>query len=201
QKEREGEQLQQQRSEAAKVRRAQQQCKARLIQERRVARAEARVAKAKEKANQAAKRAQKKRSQKAEKLLQSRIKLAKKDAKQGSKHPRKPIKKKKQVAEAVSSGEGSGAASPPPPIVLFLSGLAHITLPERTSLNASHDELGGADGLVLALDVAGTGHVTTYPSDEPTVSVQLPLAGSEGVPAHRVLGAGPCAGEGQVVGG
>ncbi|KAL2357592.1 hypothetical protein BJ546DRAFT_1058167 [Cryomyces antarcticus] len=94
--------------------------------------------------------------------------------------------------------------APRPQIVLFLSGLAHITLPERTSLNASHDEawiLGGADALVLALDVVGTGHVTTYPSDEPTVSVQLPFAGSGRVPAHRVLGAGPCAGEGQVVGG
>ena len=51
QREAEEEQLQLQKTEAAKARRASQQLKARLLQERRAARAEARASRAKEKAN------------------------------------------------------------------------------------------------------------------------------------------------------
>ena len=107
--------MQKQKAKAAELRRAQQQCKARLIQERRVARAEARVARAKEKANQTAKRAQKQRAQKAEKQLQARIKLAKRGKKEGLKPIQKAIRRNQQVVKAAGGGRIEGAASPPPP--------------------------------------------------------------------------------------
>ncbi|OJJ44051.1 hypothetical protein ASPZODRAFT_33732, partial [Penicilliopsis zonata CBS 506.65] len=74
--------------------------------------------------------------------------------------------------------------------VVFLSGLAHITLPH------SIDDawiLGGEDGVILALDTAAVsdGHITTYPSNEVTVALELPIAGSV-VPEHRVLYSGAC---------
>ncbi|PKX92715.1 uncharacterized protein P174DRAFT_442584 [Aspergillus novofumigatus IBT 16806] len=74
--------------------------------------------------------------------------------------------------------------------VIFLSGLAHITLPH------SDDEawiLGGKHGMILALDtadVSADGHYTEYPSDEVTVAMAVPLGDEE--PAHRVLYQGAC---------
>lgn len=73
-------------------------------------------------------------------------------------------------------------------LVVFTSGLAHITLP------SSSDEawvLGGANGLIVAVDTTGTGHVTVYPSDEYTIGLQIPFEGGE-VPDHTVLWSGPC---------
>ncbi|RAL09732.1 uncharacterized protein BO97DRAFT_457555 [Aspergillus homomorphus CBS 101889] len=73
--------------------------------------------------------------------------------------------------------------------VIFLSGLAHITLPH------SDDEAwvsGGKDGMILALDtedVSTDGHATTYPSGEVTFAVEVPL---REVPGHTVLHAGAC---------
>lgn len=75
--------------------------------------------------------------------------------------------------------------------VIFISGLAHITLPNST---AEAYVTGGRNGAILALDTADVsklGHITTYPSKEPTVAIEVPL-GEEGVPAHRVLYKGPC---------
>ncbi|EKV04891.1 WD40 repeat-like protein [Penicillium digitatum] len=75
--------------------------------------------------------------------------------------------------------------------VVFLSGLAHITLP--TSTTEAWIE-GGKNGAILALDtadVSALGHFTTYPSQERTTSVVIPL-GKKGVPGHRVLHEGPC---------
>ncbi|KAJ6155132.1 hypothetical protein N7470_005698 [Penicillium chermesinum] len=77
--------------------------------------------------------------------------------------------------------------------VIFLSGLAHITLPDST---VEAYVAGGKNGAILALDTADVsklGHITTYPSSENTVSFEIPL-GAEGVPAHRVLYQGPCKG-------
>lgn len=76
----------------------------------------------------------------------------------------------------------------------FLSGLAHVTLPYPASTNASKDEawiLGGPDSLLVANDVLGTGHITTYPSDEKTIGLQIPFAGGL-IPPHRILYEGPC---------
>ncbi|OQE25117.1 hypothetical protein PENSTE_c006G06752 [Penicillium steckii] len=77
--------------------------------------------------------------------------------------------------------------------VIFLSGLAHITLPNSTTEAWIP---GGKNGAILALDTADVstlGHITKYPSKESTVALQIPL-GEEGVPAHRVLHAGGCKG-------
>lgn len=78
--------------------------------------------------------------------------------------------------------------------MVFLSGLAHITLPNSTTEAWIE---GGKNGVILALDTANVsalGHFTTYPSRERTTSVLIPL-GEEGVPRHRVLHEGPCRGE------
>jgi hypothetical protein len=78
--------------------------------------------------------------------------------------------------------------------VVFLSGLAHITLPNSTTEAWVE---GGKNGAILALDtadVSALGHYTTYPSQERTTALQIPL-GEKGVPSHRVLHMGPCKGE------
>jgi hypothetical protein len=78
--------------------------------------------------------------------------------------------------------------------VIFLSGLAHITLPDS---QAEAWILGGKNGAILALDtvdVSRLGHITEYPSGESTFVMQIPL-GSGGVPRHRVLHSGACHGE------
>ncbi|KAJ5585532.1 uncharacterized protein N7459_005332 [Penicillium hispanicum] len=78
--------------------------------------------------------------------------------------------------------------------VIFLSGLAHITLPNST---AEAWVAGGKNGAILALDTANVstlGHYTAYPSKERTVALEIPL-GAGGVPGHRVLHAGACHGE------
>ena len=75
--------------------------------------------------------------------------------------------------------------------VIFLSGLAHITLPESDDEAWIH---GGKEGAILALDTAAVsaqGHYTEYPSDEVTVALQVPF---KEVPGHRVLHRGACEG-------
>lgn len=72
--------------------------------------------------------------------------------------------------------------------VYFTSGLAHISLPH------GDDEawiLGGANGLIFAGDTTGTGHATTYPSDQATVALALPVEGGK-PPPYAVLHQGPC---------
>ena len=71
----------------------------------------------------------------------------------------------------------------------MLSGLAHVTLP------ASDDELyivEGVNGLIVAADTRGEGHFTDYPSDKPSVALQIPFKSGE-VPEHRVVNKGVCA--------
>lgn len=75
--------------------------------------------------------------------------------------------------------------------VIFLSGLAHITLPESDDEAWIH---GGKEGAILALDTAAVsaqGHNTKYPSDEVTVALQVPF---KEVPGHRVLHRRACEG-------
>ena len=75
--------------------------------------------------------------------------------------------------------------------VVFLSGKAHVTLPD------SKDEatvFGGENGLIIAADTADLskeGHITTYPGDTPTVALQIPFKDGK-LPEHRVLHSGPC---------
>lgn len=71
---------------------------------------------------------------------------------------------------------------------VLLSGLAHVTLPE------GDDELWimeGVNGLVIAADVKGDGHYTEYPSDKPSVALQIPFTDCE-MPKHRVIKHGVC---------
>jgi len=74
--------------------------------------------------------------------------------------------------------------------VAFLSGLAHITLPNST---AEAFVTGGANGLIFAADTAARstfGHSTNYPGNSETRVLQIPTGG--GIPNHNVLHSGPC---------
>lgn len=78
--------------------------------------------------------------------------------------------------------------------MIFLSGLAHVTLPHSDKEAWIR---GGKQGAILALDtaqVSGDGHFTRYPSDEVTVALQVPLKEKK-VPGHRVLHGGACQGK------
>ena len=89
-----------------------------------------------------------------------------------------------------TSGGGQHNA-PVPQIVHFLSGVAHITLPDDAS-----QELwlvGGVGGLLFAADTTGTGHITTYPSDQETVGLVAPFEGGR-VPGYEVVREGACGG-------
>ncbi|KAM5439821.1 hypothetical protein MferCBS31731_004231 [Microsporum ferrugineum] len=75
--------------------------------------------------------------------------------------------------------------------VVFVSGLAHITLPNRTEEAWVR---GGVNGAIIAADTADVsekGHSTVYPSNVQTVSWQIPLRGGV-LPKHRVLHRGAC---------
>ncbi|KAH9043929.1 hypothetical protein EDB85DRAFT_733685 [Lactarius pseudohatsudake] len=77
--------------------------------------------------------------------------------------------------------------------VVFLSGLAHVTLANST------DEAfinGGKNGLIFAADTSDVslkGHSTNYPSKEETRAIQIPTGGL--IPQHTVLYNGPCKGK------
>ncbi|KAI9879906.1 MAG: hypothetical protein M1830_006573 [Pleopsidium flavum] len=75
--------------------------------------------------------------------------------------------------------------------VAFLSGLAHITLPNSKQEAWIH---GGQHGLIIAADTAAVskeGHITKYPSKKETTALQIPTA-EEAVPEHIVLHEGAC---------
>jgi hypothetical protein len=72
---------------------------------------------------------------------------------------------------------------------VLLSGLAHVTLPY------GDDELyivEGVNNLIVANDVRGEGHFTDYPSDKPSIALQIPFRDGK-VPEHRVVNEGACA--------
>lgn len=75
--------------------------------------------------------------------------------------------------------------------VIFVSGVAHITLPNRTEEAWIR---GGANGAIIAADTADVserGHFTAYPSNIQTIAWQIPF--KDGVlPKHRVLHRGAC---------
>lgn len=80
-------------------------------------------------------------------------------------------------------------------LVVFITGLAHITLP------TSSDEafvVGGTDGLIFITDTTGTGHNTTYPANTFTRALQIPFADGT-APAHTVVNSGPCQASSEVV--
>jgi hypothetical protein len=115
-KEREEKELQSQKAERAELKKANKLYKAGVLQEKRVARAKAKVAREQEKAEQAASRAQKQSAQKAEKALQQRNKLADKGKKKAMRLSIEANKRKKQELNVVSGVEDSGAASAAQPV-------------------------------------------------------------------------------------
>lgn len=84
---------------------------------------------------------------------------------------------------------------------MTLSGLAVVTLPHGSDTLYSIG--GGQNGLFFAVDSTGTGHNTTYPSDEESNLIQVPFGGgTESIPPYKVLHEGPCdEKDGQIVSG
>jgi hypothetical protein len=76
--------------------------------------------------------------------------------------------------------------------VIFLSGLAHITLPDDETTSAYVS--GGQFGLIFAADtadVSAKGHGTAYPGTTETIAIQIPTEDG-GIPDHSILHNGPC---------
>ena len=66
---------------------------------------------------------------------------------------------------------------------VLLSGLAHVTLPETGD---SLWIVEGVNPLIVAADIKGDGHFTEYPSDKPSVALQIPFVNGV-MPSHRVV--------------
>ncbi|KAF2649966.1 hypothetical protein K491DRAFT_697685 [Lophiostoma macrostomum CBS 122681] len=87
--------------------------------------------------------------------------------------------------------DGGKHRAPAAQLVVFLSGLARVTIPD------SEDEAwiqGGKNGIIIAADTADVsdeGHITQYPSNETTTALQIPFKDGK-IPAHKVLYKGPC---------
>ncbi|KAJ4295107.1 hypothetical protein N0V90_007116 [Kalmusia sp. IMI 367209] len=88
--------------------------------------------------------------------------------------------------------DGGIHLSPVPTLLHFLSGVAHVTLPEDPSSEAL--VVGGKGGLFFSVDTTGSGHITRYPSDQETVALMATITGGV-IPKHKVLGKGACAGK------
>ena len=79
---------------------------------------------------------------------------------------------------------------------LVMAGEVHITTPD-SGLPRKLNEVtikGGRYGWLIAADtadIAASGHVTEFPSNERTVIAQFPVKGGE-PPKHSVLHDGPC---------
>ncbi|KAL4894297.1 hypothetical protein BDV59DRAFT_16806 [Aspergillus ambiguus] len=97
---------------------------------------------------------------------------------------------------ALPPRSAEGIHNPPHPMLfILLSGLAHITLPE------GHDEawvMEGVNGLLVAVDYAGMGHYTTYPSDKTTIALQVPFEDGR-IPEHIVIRSGACKSSSQII--
>ena len=92
--------------------------------------------------------------------------------------------------------EGGLHTAPTPQLVHFISGVAHVTLPQDDK--ADLWLVGGKGGLVFAVDTTGMGHFTQYPSDQETVAIVAPFDGGK-VPEHEVIAEGPCGGAADVL--
>lgn len=55
----------------------------------------------------------------------------------------------------------------------------------------------GVNGLLVAVDAAGEGHYTNYPSDKTTIALQVPFEDGI-VPSHTVVDPGACKSSSQV---
>ena len=77
--------------------------------------------------------------------------------------------------------------------VVFLSGLAHITVPGVPESESAWIQGGqGSNSIIFAADTvetSGDGHSTTYPSNVETLAIPIKLVQ---VPEHTVLHDGPC---------
>lgn len=82
--------------------------------------------------------------------------------------------------------------APVPQLVHFMSGVAHVTLPQDPD-GAGLWLVGGKGGLLFAVDTTGKGHVTKYPSDEVTMGIVAPFEGGV-VPKYSVVKEGACEG-------
>ncbi|KAI4197341.1 MAG: hypothetical protein LQ350_005961 [Teloschistes chrysophthalmus] len=93
-------------------------------------------------------------------------------------------------AEVLQLGQGGNVSLTviPPRYVYFTSGLAVVSIPNST---ASVRIKGGRDGLIIAADSTGAGHVTKYPSGQETVALLVPTLGGS-LPGHSVLYEGGC---------
>ena len=78
---------------------------------------------------------------------------------------------------------------------MFLSGVAHVTLPSSTD---DAYLVGGADGVIIAIDTTGSGHNTSYPSNQETRALQIPFTHGI-IPPHVVVHSGPCKIDSQIV--
>lgn len=82
----------------------------------------------------------------------------------------------------------SSNSQTPNRFVLFTSGLINITLPHSSDFITLHH---GRNAIIAAVDTTGTGHISTYPSEEVTVVYQLPFK-EDVAPEYEVLGEGAC---------
>lgn len=82
--------------------------------------------------------------------------------------------------------------APAPQLVHFVSGLAHVTLPQEPE-SPGLWLVGGKGGLLLAADTTGKGHITRYPSDEVTVAIVSPFERGM-VPQYTVVKEEACQG-------
>ena len=63
--------------------------------------------------------------------------------------------------------------APSAQIVVYLSGSINVTV--LTKLEQQSVIMGGRNGMFFAMDTEGEGHYATYPSDEWTVGLMIPL--------------------------
>ncbi|KAI1075668.1 hypothetical protein F5B20DRAFT_573296 [Whalleya microplaca] len=76
--------------------------------------------------------------------------------------------------------------------VVFISGLAYLTLPDDETTGAYIS--GGGHGVIFAADTADVslkGHLTQFPGVTETVLLQIPVKDGK-IPAHSLLHSGPC---------
>ncbi|OAF98553.1 uncharacterized protein CC84DRAFT_1105972, partial [Paraphaeosphaeria sporulosa] len=114
QQEAEALELQHQKARQKEISTSDKQLKARLLQERRVARAAAGVARARQRADEAADKRLRQQARKEQSQLQKRIKLSQKGKKELLKPPRRPLKQKSApvgVAEPAETDERASIAS------------------------------------------------------------------------------------------
>ncbi|KAF1352071.1 hypothetical protein BDV97DRAFT_269943, partial [Delphinella strobiligena] len=83
------------------------------------------------------------------------------------------------------------AFAPSVQLSIFLSGMAHISLPNASEASNESEAYiqGGSHGMLIAADtrnVSRYGHITNFPGDEATLIAEFPVAGNK-VPTHLVL--------------